>query len=116
VLKELAKILTKEFRISDIIIRYGGEEFLIVLFDLDMDRGFQMMEELRETIATYPFEYKGHPLEITVSIGITYEQGLTEIHATSLQHYIIAADKALYLAKNSGRNQVVMRETSANPA
>lgn len=116
VLKELASLLTSEFRISDIIIRYGGEEFLIVLFDLDMQRGMEMMEELRIKISTHPFEYKGHPMEITVSIGITCEHGLVEIHASSLQKYINAADQALYLAKNSGRNTIRMLDAFANHA
>ena len=116
VLKELAEILIAEFRTSDIIIRYGGDEFIIVLFDLDMELSTVMMEKLRDKIASHPFKYKNHVISITVSIGITCNKMLDEPEYSTLGGFITNSDEALYKAKNAGRNTVTVFTCPKNPA
>ncbi len=110
VLKSCARLLAKGYRRSDLIIRYGGEEFLLIFFDTDQAQFLHLMDELRKKLAAHPFTYKGAPIRITVSIGVTCETGpcLTE---KALNVCIERADAAMYQAKNGGRNRVVAYQT-----
>lgn len=106
VLRDLAEVFTKFFRKSDIIIRYGGEEFLAILFDMGKN-SHDLLEELREKVEKKSFIYQDKTIKITISIGwrlcvITNLVGLEVI-----DRYISDADKALYQAKNDGRNRTV---------
>ena len=105
VLKELACILSEEFRKSDVIIRYGGEEFLMVLFDSPLDATLVKMEILRAKVETHPFTYKGRRIHVTVSIGIN-RNNIVIYNEQDIRTNIDIADAALYKAKNEGRNQV----------
>jgi diguanylate cyclase (GGDEF)-like protein len=105
VLKELAKVLINEFRKSDIIIRYGGEEFLVILFDSDMERSKRIMDDLRQKISQYNFEYRHHVIPITVSIGISCDNTQDPNHS-DLNKFITHADMAMYKAKSEGRNRL----------
>lgn len=107
VLKELAKILINEFRKSDIIIRYGGEEFLVILFDSDLERSKRIMDELRLKISQYNFEYRHHVIPVTVSIGISCDNTQDPNHS-DLNKFITHADTAMYQAKNEGRNRLAV--------
>jgi diguanylate cyclase (GGDEF)-like protein len=109
VLKELASVISRDFRKSDVILRYGGEEFLLVLFDSGLERTRLMMEELRADIEGHLFEFKGQSIPVTVSIGVScfYD---TVAETDDLTRMIAVADKALYQAKNAGRNQVAVCE------
>ncbi|MDD2227922.1 MAG: GGDEF domain-containing protein [Candidatus Cloacimonetes bacterium] len=107
VLKELAKILLSEFRKSDIIIRYGGEEFLVILFDSDLERSIRIMEELRLKIAQYSFVYRNQVIPVTVSIGISCDNTPEPSHG-DLNKFISHADLAMYQAKNEGRNRLAI--------
>lgn len=98
ILKEFANVLKNNSRETDIIGRWGGEEFLIIVENIDKDNIFKLAEKLRTIIETYDFSFVKH---ITASFGVTvYRSGdnVTEI--------VGRADKALYKAKNSGRNSV----------
>jgi len=95
VLKEIGKILKSTFRKSDIVGRWGGEEFIVILPDTDYEVGLKLAEKLRKTIEKYYF--KG--IHVTVSIGVSEYSG-------NLEEDLKKADVALYEAKNSGRNQV----------
>ncbi|PKN72439.1 MAG: GGDEF domain-containing protein [Candidatus Cloacimonetes bacterium HGW-Cloacimonetes-3] len=110
VLKELAKILINEFRKSDIIIRYGGEEFLVILFDSDVDRSIRIMDDLRLKISQYNFEYRHHVIPVTVSIGISCDNTQDPNHS-DLNKFITHADTAMYQAKNEGRNRLAVFTT-----
>lgn len=107
ILRSLGRIITSQFRQSDIIIRYGGEEFLIVLFGLEVDKCLAMMEELRLLIQSHSFIYRKTVIPITVSIGIASDD-LTQNKQPDLVRSIANSDKAMYQAKNSGRNKVVL--------
>ena len=105
VLKEIAAILSAEFRKSDVIVRYGGDEFLIILFDSDPILSYSMMEELRKKIETHTFEHQNLLINITISIGIACDFHKRN-QPTNLSRCISYADQACYVAKTKGRNRV----------
>jgi diguanylate cyclase (GGDEF)-like protein len=101
VLKELARLITNNFRKSDLCFRYGGEEFLLLLDDADIHQAKYTAERLRQTIENHVFEYEEAKLAVTASFGCA------EFDANeALKDFINRADKALYAAKRTGRNQV----------
>jgi diguanylate cyclase (GGDEF)-like protein len=116
VLQELSKKLLGTFRKSDIIIRYGGEEFLVVLFDIGPEKCMKMMQDLREDIQNQTFQYQRHSIRITISIGLSYEKLSTSGDCCELDRFVQNADAALYEAKAAGRNQVVINQKPENPA
>jgi diguanylate cyclase (GGDEF)-like protein/PAS domain S-box-containing protein len=94
----------KGFRITDLPCRYGGEEFLIVLTDLEFEQAITRMEAFRKEISEITLSHKGHTLPgITVSIGVASFPQRGERASAAIKH----ADEALYRAKDNGRNQVV---------
>jgi len=99
VLKQFATILKQNIRSTDFIGRWGGEEFLIVCIETSEENAIEVASNLRKKIETTFFEKVGHK---TMSVGIAQmEDGLV------LDDLINNADKALYFAKENGRNQVV---------
>ena len=104
VLTELAKILKDYFRKSDFIIRYGGEEFLILLFDSDALETELLMDGLRRTVEAHDFICHRQILRLTISIGYACYYLSSEQADVSLEQMISEADSALYEAKNKGRN------------
>jgi diguanylate cyclase (GGDEF)-like protein len=103
VLQGLAEICGKHLRSSDILGRYGGEEFAVLLPDTDCQAAYQIAERLRERIAATPIQTKVAPIYLTVSIGIACSRdGIAD-----LAILLDRADTAMYAAKNRGRNLVV---------
>jgi diguanylate cyclase (GGDEF)-like protein len=101
VLKSVAKKMKKRLRGSDLLVRYGGEEFIILLPNTSLKKSFIAMEGLRETISKNKVEIDGEKIVVTVSIGIS------DIKDTnSLDEAIKRADLKLYKAKNNGRDRV----------
>lgn len=101
VLKIIANELRKRLRPSDFIARFGGEEFVLLIPNSSVREGLALLEKLRKAIEACPFHFKGEPVTITVSMGLTaFRQG--ERHETALQR----ADQALYRAKDEGRNRI----------
>jgi diguanylate cyclase (GGDEF)-like protein len=106
VLKEIATKLSANIREGvDIAARYGGEEFALILVKTDGQTAVETVERIRQNIAHTPFKGShGEDLQITMSFGIAvYGQ-----HAKQLDLFISKADKALYRAKENGRNRVEM--------
>jgi len=101
VLSRVAQLFQDSLRGSDIIVRWGGEEFMVVLKDCDLEKAQQIAEKLRLDIEQAHFEENGKHIQITVSIGISQYDG-AEAH----EHTISRADAGLYQAKNGGRNRV----------
>ena len=100
VLKRLVDICTTNLRSYDSIFRYGGEEFLICLPDIEPVDAFPLLERLRQAIESESFCHKdGERVSITASFGISHMCG-----DKSIDDVIIEADQALLLAKNQGRN------------
>ena len=103
VLKELGVRLLKNTRPLDIVSRNGGEEFTVVLLDCPLNRAVEIAERIRSNVESNPFTLNsGKELNLTVSIGVASYQETT----SEPEMLIDDADKALYKAKNSGRNKV----------
>lgn len=103
VLKELADLLRTNTREIDIIGRWGGEEFLIVLPETQLEGAISMAEKIRERLAILDINYKGMILHITASFGVNCH-GENEM---PIEEMMKVADSRLYLAKEMGRNKVV---------
>jgi two-component system cell cycle response regulator len=105
VLKEFAERIKRNVRGIDLAVRYGGEEFVVVLPETDLEVTKMVAERLRRNMGEEPFEVSADvgSITVTVSIGGTVYDG-TEVSADGL---LKRADDALYTAKNQGRNQVI---------
>lgn len=104
VLKEVGKQLRRAFRQTDIISRYGGEEFVVVMPGADLRNCQQRSEQLRDQLSKLLIIYEGESLEpVTLSAGICNLSIETATPEQLLQH----ADNALYTAKHQGRNRVI---------
>ena len=109
VLIDVAADLKKEMRESDIAVRFGGEEFVVVFTNTDCKNGMVFAERIREGIAALSWNFEGQEIKITVSIGITcLEQGGVRKKGLNIDTLIHNADIALYEAKDRGRNQSVI--------
>ena len=102
VLKEISTLIQRNLRQQDIVSRWGGEEFLIVLPDTGIEDGVKVSEKLREAIQERKMEFGGHSFSVTMTFGVAvYELDI------GLEKSIKKADDALYQGKQTGRNKVV---------
>jgi len=102
VLVKSCEVLRKNIRGSDIICRWGGEEFLIVLFDTTFNQAMGTAEKLREEIEKTKFPWEGGTLSITMTFGV-----LEYDKEVGIEMSISGADHAMYEGKNQGRNKVI---------
>ena len=100
-------IFKKICRANDTASRYGGEEFLLILAETGVDGALQIAERIRKEFASLKFEKDGVEFGVTLSCGVA---GLNGKKASSPSMLIQAADKALYQAKESGRNRTIRGE------
>jgi diguanylate cyclase (GGDEF)-like protein len=103
VLKALAKVLTQSVRASDIVIRYGGEEFLIILQNSSGEAADLVAEKIRSAVEKMKIALDGATLQKTISIGIADYPGDSETFWQAVKY----ADVALYQAKETGRNRCI---------
>lgn len=103
VLKQVAELLKKSVRATDIVARYGGEEMAIILPNTDFEQASITAQKICDKVATTPFYLNAKTTKsVTISLGVaTYPE-----HAESSADLIEYADKGLYAAKENGRNQV----------
>tara|TARA_R110001599_G_scaffold14536_7_gene63086 strand:+ start:1334 stop:3034 length:1701 start_codon:yes stop_codon:yes gene_type:complete len=102
VLRLIALQLSRRLRKTDYIGRFGGEEFVVLMPGTTLEQGAIALEELRAGIEVSPFHFKNEPVRVTISIGYTqFCKGDT------LDTVFERADKAMYSAKDQGRNQVI---------
>jgi len=105
VLKTLAQTITHCIRESDLFFRWGGEEFLIILPETDIDTACNVAEKIRRTVEELVITFSGKSVSITISIGVT-----TMLDEELSNNLISRSDDALYAAKEKGRNRVERRE------
>jgi two-component system cell cycle response regulator len=104
VLKEFAQLLKSEAREIDRVGRYGGEEFLLILSGTVLDAAVTFAERLREKVEGHTFSYAGGTLRRTMSCGVA---AAPHPKVKDQEALLRAADDALYVAKETGRNRVV---------
>jgi diguanylate cyclase (GGDEF)-like protein len=109
VLKEVARLLSENVRETDVVGRYGGEEFILLLLETSVSDAHQRADALRELIATYPFAHRrAQPLgRLSVSMGVA----VWPDDGVEAQALVSAADVALYQSKRSGRDRVTSAAT-----
>jgi len=112
VLRQVAAIMDHGKRAHDVVARYGGEEFIWLLINSEPESSYMACERLRKDIEEEAFEFNDKHLAITISIGLSSFNGEHEATVNSL---IYNADRALYSAKNSGRNKSISFEDSELP-
>lgn len=103
VLAEVAARIRACLRDKDFVGRYGGEEFLIILEASDMEKLEVVAERVRRKVCSTPVQFNGHSLDVTISIGLCAWEITPKCSDDKL---IASADRALYKAKESGRNAV----------
>ena len=102
VLAEVGRIIRKSIREADVSARYGGEEFITYLVEDDTDGALPAAERIRAAIEAHPFTLDGVTIGVTISIGVAH----APLHGYDLKSVVGAADRALYRAKETGRNRV----------
>jgi len=107
VLVKLSELLTKSLRISDIICRYGGEEFVVLLPQIDLQGAAIVAENIRKIVEIFSVEVKQSTIKFTISLGVSEVNFEIE---QSVEQPINRADDAMYAAKNSGGNRVVTKD------
>lgn len=114
VLKSFAKLMQMNLRNTDIIGRLGGEEFLIMLPETDIQTSLEIIERLRENVAAFRLDYASKQIAFTVSLGLVEVSAKDE----NIETLITNADNALYQAKSQGRNrsEVFQANPPSNPA
>lgn len=104
VLVSIANLCMQLFRSIDIVGRYGGEEFAVLLPETPVNTANEVAERLRRSVAAMIISHENTSISITISIGIASLQS----GCVSVNGLISQADEALYSAKNAGRNKIVI--------
>ena len=110
-LHEIARRIAENVREIDIVGRYGGEEFVVLLIENDLPAALAVAERIRHAVADAGIQTEAGTINLTISIGVDELDAST----TSLDQLIRRADLALYVAKRSGRNQVATLSDIKNP-
>ena len=103
---------THVIRAEDILVRFGGEEFLVVVPHSDQKAALAVGERIRKSAATLEFEHKKQKVKMTVSVGVRFWDPKVESQVDTLQQLIDEADQALYVSKEQGRNRVSLFKSS----
>jgi diguanylate cyclase (GGDEF)-like protein len=96
----VSTLVSRSVRDEDVVARFGGEELVVILRATPLERAMVLAERLRKRIERSPCPHDGHPIAVTVSIGVAATP------ATTTAELIDAADRAMYRAKRAGRNRV----------
>ena len=104
VLKTLAETVTKQSRHGDFVCRFGGEEFVLVMPNIGIEKARMRAENLHSVIGNLNIPYGRFNLNTTISMGIAWYPA----HGETKEQLLRAADMAMYVAKNTGRNRVIV--------
>lgn len=108
-LRGIAKIISETTRITDITARRGGDEFSIVMHNIELSTATHKVQEMLAKVAAFTLDYRGTRLSTTMSVGmVQYPQ-----EDKSAEHLIMSADLAMYRAKDMGRNRLYVDDASA---
>lgn len=100
-LRNVANTISSSIRVEDVCGRWGGEEFLLLLPDTDLDAAVRVAEKLRQAVSELAIQWEGAGIAVTMSMGVgEFRPGMT------LDACLRPADHALYRAKTGGRNRV----------
>ena len=110
VLRGAAQRMAEWIRPYDLLARFGGDEFLLMAPEIDVDDAGPLAERLRSSIAESPFAFCGEMLRVTVSVGVT----VATTDDPSIESMVARADKALYKSKQAGRDRVTVIAATAD--
>jgi diguanylate cyclase (GGDEF)-like protein len=102
-LRQLTRLVQAELRYTDVLARYGGDEFIVLLPETPSAGALEVAGRIREAVASLPLDLDGKRVPSTVSIGIAVHPA----DGNSLDALVSRADRAMYQAKQGGRNRVV---------
>ena len=108
VIATLAHLLRRGLRTTDLVGRYGGEEYMIVLPDTDTEDAIAKLDSLRKEFATVAFRHKDNEFTCTFSGGVC-----SSTLVDNLDEFVELADQALYNAKSKGRNRIMAAAKNA---
>jgi diguanylate cyclase (GGDEF)-like protein len=105
VIKTVGKLLKSNVRATDIVARYGGDELAVMLIETNTKSALEVAEKLKQEIGSHPFQWQMQQMSVNLSIGLATAPapGIQEV-----SDLVQAADRALYEAKKTGRNAVVI--------
>lgn len=106
ILKEVTRVFDRCVRTIDVLGRYGGDEFVILLPEATPETATVVAERIKKSMHDHPFIFKKKPLKVTCSIGVHYFHDLTNVDKAD---FIDQIDKALYKAKTAGKDRVVTK-------
>lgn len=113
IIKEISTIFSKSVRDVDFPSRYGGEEFIAILPETDVNHAAKVAERLRRSVQDYDFPGEGGPFKATISIGVVeFDKKKVNFNVDIIE----AVDNALYYSKQNGRNRVSMARYGQSPA
>jgi diguanylate cyclase (GGDEF)-like protein len=115
-LKLVGTVLSGALRKEDVLARYGGEEFVVIARETGLAGGKALGERVRQAVERSRLSWEGSDVGLTVSIGVTVSVGISEyVPGRTDRELFQAADRALYAAKQAGRNRVVTVTFGAAP-
>ncbi len=115
-LKMIAHVMQGALRKEDVLARYGGEEFVVLARETPIGGGKSLGERIRKAVERSRLSWQGQDLALTVSIGVTVSVGITHFESGRTDRELFeAADRALYQAKQAGRNCVVVADPAVVP-
>jgi diguanylate cyclase (GGDEF)-like protein len=112
VLADLAGVISRVVRTEDVLARFGGEEFVVLCRDTDVDGGRVLAERLRTAVVEHRFSHGNNLIPVTISVGVA---SLPDPSLKTAASILAAADKALYEAKREGRNRVALASREPTP-
>jgi diguanylate cyclase (GGDEF)-like protein len=110
-LRQLTRLVQAELRYTDVLARYGGDEFIVLLPETPGKGALEVAARIRDAVASLPLELDGKKVDSTVSIGLASHP----VDGNTLDAVVARADRAMYQAKQAGRNRVIQFNPGGAP-